>query len=158
MRWLARWLPALIWAAAIFGFSTGAFSAANTGRVILPILHWLFPEASHATLSAMHFFLRKAGHVTEYFVLSLLVLRGISGAWHEVRWRWAAVAIAIVALYATSDEFHQSLVPGRGTLELSDVLLDTMAAAVAQAVAAIAIKWRNARLIERNRRTAESRS
>jgi VanZ family protein len=145
MRWLARWWPALLWAGAIFAFSTGAFSAANTGRVVLPILHWLFPGTPQATLTAMHFFLRKTGHVTEYFVLSLLVLRGISGGRHEVRWRWAAIAVAIVALYATSDEFHQSLVPGRGGLELSDVLLDTAAGATAQAVAAIAVKSKQSR-------------
>jgi VanZ family protein len=131
------WLPVLAWAGVIFYASTSAFSDANTGRFIIPILHWLFPAASAGALEQMHFLIRKCGHFTEYFVLGLLLLRAFRAGRREVRLRWALAAIAIAACYATFDEWHQSFVPGRGGLEISDILIDTTAAALARALAAI---------------------
>jgi VanZ family protein len=140
--WFGSWWPALAWAAVMFSFSTGAFSSANTGRVILPILRWMFPSASAAALAEMHFLIRKCGHFTEYFLLSLLLLRGLRAGRSEVRVSWALLAIAIVAGYAALDELHQSFVPGRGGLEVSDIVLDTISGAAAQAVAALAARRR----------------
>lgn len=135
----------LIWAAVIFWASGSEFSAANTGRWIIPVLHWLFPSASAGALAEIHFLIRKCGHFTEYFILGLLVLRGIRAGRREVRLRWALAAIAIAACYATLDEWHQSFVPGRGGLELSDILIDTASAALAQAVTAIFMRRRSRR-------------
>jgi VanZ family protein len=140
VRWLARWWPALAWAVVISIFSTHAFTAENTGRIIIPILHWLFPAAPKETLQLMHHIIRKCGHFIEYFVLSLLILRGIRAGRHGTRLAWAAVAILLVAGYAALDEFHQSFVPGR-TAAISDVLLDTSGGITAQAVAALAALW-----------------
>ncbi len=141
MRLLARWWPAIAWAGVIFIMSTGTFSGENTGRIIIPVLHWFFPHASLSALNLMHYVIRKCGHFTEYFVLSLLILRGIRADRHELRVRWAGVAVALVALYAVLDELHQSFVPGRGGLEFADVLLDTVGGAAAQALAALAALW-----------------
>ena len=140
MRWLARWWPALAWAVVISLFSTGTFTSENTSRIIIPLLHWLFPAAPEATLRFMHHIIRKCGHFTEYFVLSLLILQGIRAGRHGTRLAWAAVAILLVAGYAALDEFHQSFVPGR-TPAVSDVLLDTSGGITAQAVAALAALW-----------------
>lgn len=135
--WISLWVPVLAWAAVIFWASGSVFSAGNTGRLIIPILHWLFPAASAGALEKMHFLVRKCGHFTEYFVLGWLLLRAFRAGRREVRLRWTLWAIAIVACYATFDEWHQSFVPGRGGLELSDILIDTTAGAVAQAIAAM---------------------
>lgn len=140
MRWLARWWPALAWAVVISLFSTGTFTSENTGRIIIPLLHWLFPSLPPETLALLHHIIRKCGHFTEYFVLSLLILRGIRAGRHGTRLAWAAVAILLVAGYAALDEFHQSFVPGR-TPAISDVLLDTSGGITAQAVAALAALW-----------------
>jgi VanZ family protein len=140
--WFSLWAPVLAWAGVMFWLSTGAFSAANTGRIIIPILHWLFPAASPIALAEMHFLVRKCGHFTEYFIFGLLLLRGIRAGRREVRLRWAVIAIAIAACYATLDEWHQSFVPGRGGLELSDILIDTASSALAQAVVAIFLRRR----------------
>jgi VanZ family protein len=138
MRWLQRWWPALLWAIVISAFSTSAFTSDNTSRFIIPILRWFFPHASQQTLFSLHYFIRKTGHVTEYFILSLLVLRGIRGGKSGVHLGWALAAIAVVGCYAALDELHQSFVPGR-TAAVSDVLLDTAGGIAAQVVVGLAI-------------------
>jgi VanZ family protein len=140
VRWLGRWWPALAWAVVISVFSTGTFTAENTGRIIIPLLHWFLPSLPPKTLALMHHVIRKCGHFTEYFILSLLILRGIRAGRHGTRLAWAAVAILLVAGYAALDEFHQSFVPGR-TAAISDVLLDTTGGITAQVVAALAALW-----------------
>jgi VanZ family protein len=134
--WLALWWPALAWAVVISLFSTHLFTSQNTGHIIIPILHWLFPRASLPTLEFMHHIIRKCAHLTEYFILSLLILRGIRAGRHGTKLAWAVLAIVIVAGYASLDEFHQRFVPGR-TPAVSDVLLDTTGGAAAQAIAAL---------------------
>jgi VanZ family protein len=136
MRWLKNWWPVLVWAAVISSFSTGAFTTEHTSRVIVPILHWLLPSATPETLSSIHHVIRKCGHVTEYFILSWLIMRSLRAEKKEFGLRWALIVILIVAAYAALDEFHQSFVPGRGAA-VSDVLLDTSGGAAAQLVIAL---------------------
>lgn len=64
------------------------------------------------------FFLKKVAHLLEYAVLAILLHRGVGseGGW------WA---LLIGGLYALSDEFHQSFVPGRNA-ELLDLALDIL--------------------------------
>ncbi len=119
--------------------STAGFSSEHTSRYIIPLLHWLFPHASRNTLLLLHHLLRKGGHVGEYFVLSVFLLRGIRAGRREAHLIWALLVIAIVAGYAALDEWHQSWTPGRGGLELSDILLDTTAGAGGQVIAALAV-------------------
>jgi VanZ family protein len=131
MPWLKRWWPAIVWAIAISGFSTGAFTSENTSRFIIPVLRFLLPHASVDTLAFLHHIIRKCAHFTEYFIFSLLVLRGFRAAEKGTRLRWALLTVLIVAGYASLDEFHQSFVPGR-TPALTDVLIDTIGGAAAQ--------------------------
>ncbi|HEY4777147.1 MAG TPA: VanZ family protein [Candidatus Acidoferrales bacterium] len=136
MEWLRRWWPALLWAIVISAFSTGVFTSDNTSRIIVPILKCFFPHASQETLFLVHHFIRKMGHVTEYFILSLLILRGIRAGKTGIHLGWALAAVAIVGCYAALDEFHQSFVPGR-TAAVSDVLIDTAGGVAAQVVVAL---------------------
>ena len=129
-RWLA-WLPTILWAGVIFTMSTKRFSAANTLNYIYPVLLWLLPSASHATLMLLHELIRKGAHITEYFIFSLLLMHGIRAGRKEWRLRWALIAIGIAALYASSDEFHQLFVPGRHGSPY-DVMIDVTGATLAQ--------------------------
>jgi VanZ family protein len=138
MSWAKKWLPVILWAALISGFSTHAFTSENTSRIIVPVLHWLLPHASQATLDLLHHYIRKCGHFTEYFILSLLILRGIRASRRETRLAWAAITLLFVALYASLDEYHQSFVPGR-TAAAGDVLIDTTGGAVAQLAAGLVL-------------------
>ncbi|MFZ1974041.1 MAG: VanZ family protein [Candidatus Acidiferrales bacterium] len=144
MSWLKRWWPAIIWAIAISGFSTGAFTAENTSRIIIPVLHFLFPHASPDTLAFMHHIIRKCAHFTEYFIFSLLILRGFRAGEKGMHLRWALVTILIVAGYAAMDEYHQSFVPGR-TPAVTDVLIDTSGGTAAQIVASLWVLLGHAR-------------
>jgi VanZ family protein len=150
MGWLARWWPALVWAIIISLFSTRFFTDQHTSAVIVPILHWLLPRASPPTLLIIHHYVRKSGHFIEYFIFSLLVLRAIRAGRHDTRLVWALAAIAIVAGYASLDEFHQSFVPGR-TPRVSDVLLDTSGGTAAQIIAGLVLLWGHVRERQKNK-------
>jgi len=144
MRWLKLWWPVLVWGALISSFSTGAFTPEHTSRVIVPVLHWLFPHMPMETLELIHHAIRKCAHFAEYFILSLLILRGIRAGRKETRLAWALLAILVVAAYASLDEFHQSFVPGR-TPAVGDVLIDTSGGAAAQLLAALFVLWGHVR-------------
>jgi len=105
-----------------------------------------------ATLLEVHHVIRKCGHFTEYFILSLLLLRGIRAGRRDVRIVWALAAIAIVACYASLDEFHQIFVPGR-TPAVADVLLDTIGGICAQIAFALFMSKKTAAC---SRKSAES--
>src|SRR2546429_8627432 len=72
-------------------FSTGYFTGENTGTIIVPILAAIFPDATHTQLLAMHHFIRKLGHFTEYLILSVLLYRALRGG---RRWSLQAAATA----------------------------------------------------------------
>jgi VanZ family protein len=117
--------------ALMFVMSTDLGSGAHTSRIIEPILHWLNPEISAESVGSVQFFVRKAGHVSEYLVLCLLALRAIRsslfvsrGSWS---WRAAGLALLLSGVYAVSDEFHQSFVPSRGASP-RDVAIDVSGA------------------------------
>ena len=87
-------------------------SAHNTGRILYPILHFLF-GLSRRSFEHWHFYIRKGGHVFGYGLLSILLFR----AWRETlpaignpKWtlRWANIAVLGTALVASLDEWHQS--------------------------------------------------
>lgn len=126
---LWRWGPALLWMAVISAFSTDAFSAEQTGEFLIPLLRWLLPGASAATLELLHAALRKGMHVFEFGVLALLLYRALS--WDGSGWqaRTALAAFFLAAGFATLDEIHQTFVTSR-TGTVLDVGWDSLGAAV----------------------------
>ena len=139
MKALKYWWPTIAWAAVIYFFSTGAFNYDNTSRWLIPLLKWLRPDAPPEWLFQWHSFIRKAAHFVEYFLLSLMVLRGLrrgTGEWH---WGWALEAVLICAAYALLDELHQAFVPSRSAV-MADVVLDGAGALVAQLCATLFLR------------------
>jgi VanZ family protein len=119
-----RYGPLLVWMVLIFLFSTGGMSASNTSRIIRPVLLWLFPDISEERLALVHFIVRKAAHFTEYAILALLAARAFLGSSREILRRgWFAASLALVIIYALSDEYHQRFVPTR-TGSVYDSLID----------------------------------
>jgi VanZ family protein len=130
---LKYWFPTLIWMAIIFSGSSDSGSFQHSSRIIAPLVRWLFPHLSEEAVHAIVVFVRKCAHLTEYAVLALLFWRALrrEPSPRETSWRWskAGLALILVALYAASDEIHQSFVPSREA-SVWDVLLDTTGAAI----------------------------
>jgi VanZ family protein len=120
--------------ALIFSASSDQQSAQHSSRILGPIVRWLFPHLSEGTVDSIVYFLRKCAHLTEYAVLGWLLWRALrKPVRRDTRpWRWAdaRLAMLLVALYAASDEFHQSFVPTREAA-IGDVLIDAFGAALA---------------------------
>lgn len=116
MAWRNRWrravcgLLALLWMGGIFWLSAQ-------------------PDLPHAPEPWLDRVLRKGGHAVLFGVLALLYLGALQGDGPpSPRDRWLALGLTV--LYALSDEFHQSFVPGR-TPSLWDVLIDGVGAVLA---------------------------
>jgi VanZ family protein len=110
-------------------------SAAQTSRIIGPLLRWLKPDISPETIAQVQFFVRKGAHLTEYAVLAALL-------WHALRrgtaWQWkmsilAGTVLLTCTLFAATDEFHQSFVATR-TASAQDVLIDLSGALIGVAI------------------------
>jgi VanZ family protein len=126
------WIPAVLWMVLIFWMSTGTFSAANTSLIVEPLLRFLIPSITEKKIALIHGLIRKLGHVTEYFILGILLFRAFRSSWGKRgSLRWAFLSSLIIALYAATDEFHQSFVYSR-TASLLDVGIDTSAGLLAQ--------------------------
>jgi VanZ family protein len=140
---LKYWLPAIFVAILISVFSSHFFSSEQTARVIMPILRWLFPLASHRALHLTHVAIRKLAHVTEFAVFSIAVFHGVRGRCSGWRLDWALYTLLIAVAYAGLDEWHQSFVPLREA-RVRDVVIDATGAVLAQVVVcAYAKRYRN---------------
>ena len=127
------WLPVIIWMLLIFSASTDAMSTQRTSRIIGPLLRWLKPDISDAAIYQVQYVGRKGAHMTEYAILALLFWRArrkpVKGDGRPWSWTEAMFALGFAALYAATDEFHQSWIPSREG-RAADVFLDMAGAAV----------------------------
>jgi len=106
MEKLKLWLPVLLWAGVIFGFSSLAIN-------------------KETEFSWIDFIIKKTAHVVEYGILFWLLVRAWTNKSFEIKPKIVIYAFVICILYALSDEWHQTFVPGReGTLR--DVGFDTI--------------------------------
>jgi VanZ family protein len=126
---LKYWLPLLIWLGVIYVGSTNIMSAEHTSRYIVPFLLWLKPGMSPKAIWTILVVTRKCAHVIEYAVLALLLwraLRSVPILQTKSLLVFGAVLLGC-ALFAASDEFHQTFVKSR-TPSVRDVLLDVTGA------------------------------
>ena len=104
---LYRWGPAILLMAVIFGFSST-------------------PQVSLLYFGSADYFVKKGGHMLGYALLALAYKHGLQGMKNPNRWAWV-----LAVLYALTDEFHQSFVPGRHPSLLDVFLFDANGAAIA---------------------------
>jgi len=136
---LWRYGPLALWLGFIFYASTGAMSASETSRVIGPLLRWLFPDISAASLAHAHFITRKLAHFAEYALLALLAARAFTtSSYATLRRVWFAASLLLAIAYSLFDEYHQSLVPSR-TGTIWDSLIDSAGGLTALLILA---QWR----------------
>jgi VanZ family protein len=146
-RFLKYWLPLLLWMALIFSASTEAGRPNVSSWLLWPILHWIDPHMSPQTFEIIHICVRKMAHLTEYAALGFLALRLARAepclAQKGPAWQVGA-ALLFSALYASSDEYHQSYVPGRHPA-VTDVMIDTTGSAIGLAATLAAERLRRAK-------------
>jgi VanZ family protein len=126
---ILRWLPALLLAIAIFGFSaTPGDEVAQSYHSLEVTMQMVTPAAAAPTDSATASVppaidWMKAGHAIGYFWLGVAVLFALPA--HS---RWSpSLALILCCLYSITDEFHQIFTPGRSA-SARDILIDTLAA------------------------------
>jgi VanZ family protein len=145
-KFIKYWLPVIFLMCFIFWMSTETFSSQNTFSWTKIVLRFLVPNISSQEIGLINAFIRKAGHVIEYFILGLLLFRAFRGdftvSW---KWRWSFFAVIVVILWAATDEFHQSFVPTR-TASAMDVGIDTAGGMLAQLVSAMWPRYRKKRI------------
>jgi VanZ family protein len=123
-----RWLPAALWATAIFHLSS---QSRPLGR------RW--PSLPSAL-----------AHVFEFGVLAALLQRALA-AEPQRRQQGLAAAFFLTALYAASDEVHQLFVPER-TASLSEYGLDLLGMSLGLGVSQL---WARLRIRQAPRRRGE---
>jgi VanZ family protein len=109
LRGILRWLPALVTMAVIFIFSS-------------------LPSYEVPDFGFLDVVIKNGGHFVGYallaFAYSFALPRQLSQLQRGV------IAIAFALLYALSDEFHQSFVPGRNASWI-DIIVDGLGASTA---------------------------
>lgn len=123
----------IIWAGVIFMLSNEGSdtSSGRSGAIVQTVQAW----GVDTETDLLTFLVRKSAHITAYFIFGLLAYNVIRLYSWPMR-RAVLVSIAIVLLYAISDEFHQYFVPGRSA-EVRDVLIDTTAGVAGVSVFAL---------------------
>jgi VanZ family protein len=119
--------------ATIAWFSSGEFSADNTGAVLGPIFRWLLPSATDAQLALLHGLVRKTAHVTEYGILAALWFVALTRERGLSRRHAAWLAFVVAVVWACLDELHQTTVPTRSGSAV-DVFFDATGAMAASLV------------------------
>ena len=82
--------------------------------------------------------IRKMAHGTVYFVLALLIMLALDTNTDNY-WRNAGIAVLCCFIYAMTDEFHQTFIPGRSG-EFKDCLIDTSGAVMACCIYGIGVE------------------
>ena len=132
-------VPVLLWAAVlvlmtvIFIFSAQpADESSETSspfvdvymRLFHPDLDSLSPEEQFVLRESASFTVRKAAHLSIYTLLGLLLTAAVSSTFPAGGYKRLWLPFLLGALWAVSDEIHQSLVPGR-SCELRDMAIDS---------------------------------
>ena len=113
---VSLWLPPLIWMGVLF-------AASGT------------PSRDIPSFGVIDFLVKKGGHMLGYAALALLFQRALG--WNMKR---APLAWLFAVLYAVTDEFHQTFVPGRHPAWTDVLFFDGGGAALA---AWLSVKWAN---------------
>ncbi len=108
---LRYWLPPVLWMSVIFFLSAQ-------------------PSLPHYPDTVLDTILKKAAHMVEYGILAILLWRALSRGRGTLRRAALVIAFLVSVLYAASDEYHQTFVPGRNGTPV-DVGIDVVGALVA---------------------------
>ncbi|PFN98785.1 hypothetical protein COJ85_20675 [Bacillus sp. AFS076308] len=111
-------LAAILWMAVIFTFTQVPYSTgSSTSSALEKLFAALHINLDQSAIDFLNFIARKATHITVFGILAFLFFKSL-----EI-YRFAYVLSWILTvIYAMSDEYHQSFMPGR-TASIKDVFL-----------------------------------
>lgn len=114
------------WMGLIFYFShqPGSVSSELSSSLLLVLDEVLNFSSVYVDMTFIHLILRKSAHFLVYLVLGILLLHTIYLFLKKLKVS-SLIAVIFGFLFALSDEFHQTFIPGRSG-ELRDVLIDTV--------------------------------
>ncbi|MBE6867143.1 MAG: VanZ family protein [Ruminococcus albus] len=136
-----RWVILIAMCIVIFVFSSSpATDSSNQSRtIVMKVIYFFFKDFDHkpisekaAVYSLVTTFVRKCAHFSEYALLAGLAFSAFYGIRNRILRLLCSVAAA--ALYACTDEFHQTFVPGRSGM-MRDVIIDSTGALFGAVVA-----------------------
>ena len=140
-----KWLLVIGWMILIFCFSSQPGNESNKNNEFVAYIFNLLGINLNSVLGELtNFIIRKAAHFTEYFILAWLVFNAVkddSSINKDI-----IISVLVVFLYACTDEFHQSFVPGRACM-FRDVLIDTSGGAFATIITYLS--WKKSRAINK---------
>ncbi|MEO2075939.1 MAG: VanZ family protein [Bacillus sp. (in: firmicutes)] len=124
-------LATILWMTVIFCFTqlpyfTGKSTSGAIQKVVVKEHQTVHtPSATQDEIEGVNLIIRKATHVTVFGILAFLLFKSL-----EI-YRLSYISAWILTfLYAISDEYHQSFMPGRGP-SFRDVLIDSSGALLA---------------------------
>ena len=129
---IIRWILVILWMSFIFFMSNQpAEVSSQQSDFAVQLFNILGIDFNSYFGNLATFIIRKSAHMTEYFILFLL--------WYRVFLLYVDnkkakfYTLLLVFMYAASDEFHQTFVPGRSG-EFKDVMIDTFGGLIAYIV------------------------
>lgn len=124
---ILSWTLVILWAAVIFFMSAHVGSDFDGEGPLAAVKRWLVGLAA-PVFGPETDIVNVAAHFTEYLVFGALLFMAVLRTWpRSPLARLALVAVALASLYAVTDEYHQSFVPGR-LCDPADWLTDTLGA------------------------------
>lgn len=139
---------AIVWMCIIFAFSaqtkeeSGAVSHSFTYQMVSSTRSFFHLDLSDERVKeiadTIEGLVRKAAHMTEFGILSVLLYIWM-GQWEMSFLRRGGTAAGATAVYAATDEFHQLFVAGRSG-RFSDVCIDSAGAVVGVIVFALFVR------------------
>ena len=122
----------IAWMVIIFVFSHQPADLSNKNNEFVVYIFDLLGLDLNGALGALtDFIIRKAAHITEYFILYVLFFNVIKDK--QSFTKTLVFSLIGVFLYACTDEFHQLFIPGRAG-KFVDVIIDTTGGLVALTV------------------------
>ncbi len=117
----------VVWLIVIFMYSSQpGEESSEKSQLVIDIFSYIGIDLNSTLGSMTSFVVRKSAHMTEYFILCFLTYRVLRG-YSLKNAQWYGVIFSF--LYASTDEFHQTFIPGR-TGCFQDVLIDTTGALI----------------------------
>jgi VanZ family protein len=130
------WIPAIIVMIIIFAFSSKPADSSNESSMTVAD-HILSAyetttqvqfdaKQRYQVLETMNMIVRKGSHFCEYALLAVTIafhffIHGLKGM------RLLLLSVTLSAMYAATDEYHQTFIPGRSG-QFRDVMIDTSGA------------------------------